>query len=398
MGEGDFQTLLDGVDTGTSTVLDVCNSYNNLESPPHITDQQFNEHPFFTKHFSKQLGEILQVWFTDGSIDENQKEIFQDCSAFILKLTKTHPNIKPWLTKQTELIDLTEKCLDEIASYGYYIGIGGTEDTSLDAFDWLVEAFENVDCQQLLNVLVKCVTSRFYLDALYRLSDVDALFLTVTQHFLLVTCPDYILTCAIDKSYSLQVVNTMLGHYSEVYTTFLPSIKQWTNAVILCLLYPMKFILVSIRSLSSDQKKIIHDFIKKQNIIYNFILTLLLNKSTVDSNVEQARISLIYTSISLLIELIRSDKDLSNQLKNKTDEKSDLIKVLNDLSKNEEHNTIQLKAIELHSLLVPEKDFFEEHNTEQVTGLFVKNINEALQDGNTEQVDEALRGLKGIQI
>jgi hypothetical protein len=388
MAEGNFQTLLDQVDTGTSTVLDVCKNYNNLESPPPITDQQFNEHPFFTKHFSKQLGEILQFWITDGSLDENQKEIFHDCSAFILKLTKTHSSIKPWLNKQTELINLTEKCIDEIASYGYYIGIGGIEDTSLDEFDWLVQAFENVGCQQLLNILVKCVTSRFYIDALYRLSDVDALFLTVTQHFLLVTCPDYILTCANDKSYCLQIVNKMLGHYSEIYATFLPFIKQWTNAVILCLLYPIKFVLASIRSLSSEQKK----------IIYDFILTTLLNKSTTDPNIEQARISLIYTSLSLLIEIIRSDKDLSNQLKNKTDEKSDLIKVLNDLSKNEANNTIQLKALELHSLLVPEKEFLTENNAEQVTGVFVKNINEAIEDGTPEQVDEILGGLKGIQI
>ena len=62
------------------------------------------------------------------------------------------------------------------------------------------------------------------------------------------------------------------------------------------------------------------------------------------------------------------------------------------------NNKIQLKALELHSLLVPEEEFLTENNTEQVTGVFVKNINEAIEDGTPEQIDEILSGLKGIKF
>ena len=388
MTADNFQTLLDGIDTGKTTVIDICKNYNNKkDSPPTITDEQFSGHPFFTKYFSNKLCEILEHWLSDGTLDENQTEVFQVCSEFLLKLTKTGSNTKQWLNQQSELINLSEKCLNEIASNGYYIAIGGSEDARLGSFDHLLQAFENVECQQLLDILVKCVTSRFYIDALNGLSDSDASSLTITQHFLLVTCPNYILTCATDENHSLKIVNEMLDQYNEVFAEFFPHIKQWTIPVMLSLTYPIKFILSSVDQLSSEQKK----------VIYEIILTVLLNKSTIDSNNEQVHVTFIHTSLCLLIEIIRSDKDLANELKNKTDKKSDLIGVLKNLSKKENDDKIQLKALELTSLLVPEGEFLTENNTEEVTGLFVKNLNDAVEDGKAEEADEVLGGLKGIE-
>jgi hypothetical protein len=386
MSEDNFQTLLDGVDTEKTSVIDVCKNYNDQDSPPIITGEQFSEHPFFTKYFSKKFCEILEHWFSDGTLDENQKEIFKVCAEFVLKLTKTSSHTKQWLNQQTELIDLSEKCLNEIASYGYYIEIGDSEDPNLESFDSLLRALETVQCQQLLGTLVKCVTSRYYIDALDGLNDVHAFSLTITQHFLLVTCPNYIITCDISKTYCLNVVTSMLGHYNEAFAEFLPRISQWTIPVILSLIYPMKFILSSIRSLPFENKQ----------LIYEIILTILINKSSIDPNLEQGRITLIYTTLSILIEIIRSDKKLANKLKHKTDRKADLIEVLYDLSKNETNSKIKLKSLELLSLLIPEEVFLKERSTEEVTGLFVKNFNDAFEEGATEQMDEVLTGLKGI--
>src|SRR6185369_465848 len=94
---------------------------------------------------------------------------------------------------------------------------------------------------------------------------------------------------------------------------------------------------------------------EQKKLIYQVIITILLNsKSSTDPNNEQARLPLIYTSLCLLIEIIRSDKDLANELKNKNDRKSDLITKLNQLSKDESNSDIQLKALALGSLLTPE--------------------------------------------
>ena len=85
-------------------------------------------------------------------------------------------------------------------------------------------------------------------------------------------------------------------------------------------------------------------------------------------------------------------------MKNKSVDKSDLIKILHDLSKQEKYERVQLKALELSSLLVPEEEFRKENNTEQVTGLFVKNFNAACQGGKSHKADAILNGFKGIEF
>ncbi|CAF4380871.1 unnamed protein product, partial [Rotaria sordida] len=152
------------------------------------------------------------------------------------------------------------------------------------SFDWLIQAFENVQCKQLLDMLVKCVTSRFYVDALRGLNEGKASSLSVTEHFLLVTCPNYIVTCDRDKTSSSKIAKQMLNRYDELLSDFLPHIKQWTTSVMLCLFYPIKFVLSFIPSLPYEQRK----------PMYDIILIILLNTSTKDSHAEGPRSKVIY--------------------------------------------------------------------------------------------------------
>ncbi|CAF4005132.1 unnamed protein product, partial [Rotaria sp. Silwood2] len=92
----------------------------------------------------------------------------------------------------------------------------------------------------------------------------------------------------------------------------------------------------------------------------------------------------------------RCDSILSNELKNKSDKKSDLLKILNDLSNNGSNEQIQLKAIELTSLLVEEEEFRKENNTERVTDLFIKNFKVAAEDGEISQANGVLTGLRDL--
>ncbi|CAF1013402.1 unnamed protein product [Adineta ricciae] len=384
MDSDKFSALLEGVKNKTTTVVDVCKNYNANNSPPKITDEQFQNELFFTEQFAGELGAILQFWFSDGSLDDDQKETFAACAQFLLKLTQAQSNSHNWLKEQTALIDITEKCINEIASYGYYISVGGTEDPNLESFDWLIQAFEKVRCLQLLPVLVKSVSSRFYTEAMYQLSEKNALELSITQHFLLVTCPNYVLTCGSKKLHCLEIVNRMLAYYEEIYSEFLPHITEWTIPVMLCLMYPIKFILSNIRSLSFEQRK----------VIYDIILTILLNKSTVDSNIEPVRVSLIHISLCLLTEIIRSDQRIANMVKNTSDKKPELIQVLNNLSKTGKSTQVQSEAIALKSLLITEEEFLQENKAGEVTSVFLQNFNNATEDGNSEQVDEILNGLK----
>ncbi|CAM4762278.1 unnamed protein product [Rotaria magnacalcarata] len=369
---------------------------NQLENTTKNVDEQdsssianhgkFQENSIFQKHRPKGLCEVLEHWYSDGALNDEQKEIFQNSTEYLLASTKTDPSAKEWISQQTELIDLTDKCLNEIASYGYYIGIIGTEDPSLKSFLWLIQAFENAQSKQLLHALVKCVTSRFYIDALRCLIDPMATSLNTTHEFLLITCPNYILTCDKQKSHSFEISNKMLHQYNEILSELLPHIKNWTSPVMSCLFFPMKFILPAIPSLSYEQRR----------LMFNIILALLLRIQGNGLNTDVAHVKLIYVSLCLLIEIVRSDGVLSNQLKNETEEKSDLIKILSSLSKNGSNEQIQLKAVELISLLVPEDEFRKENNTESVTGLFVKNFNAAVRDGESKNADEVLEGFRDL--
>ncbi|CAF5111034.1 unnamed protein product, partial [Rotaria sp. Silwood1] len=386
MSENKIETHVNEIDTLEADVVNTYQTHNAQDLSSIENNKKFQEHPIFQKYLPKQLCQVLEHWFLDGTLDEDEKQIFRTCAKFLLQSTKTDSNAKQWISQQSELIDLTEKCLNEIGAYGYYIEIGCLEDPSLESFDWLIQAFGNVQCKQLLDVLVKCVTSRFYVDALRGLSEGKSTSLSITEHFLLVTCPNYIVTCDRDKSYSSKIANEMLNHYDDLLAHFLPHIKQWTTSIMSCLFYPMKFVLSTIPSLPYEQRK----------PMYDIILAILLNTSISSTNIGEVHDKLIYTSLCLLTEIVRCDRVLSNELKNKSDAKSDLIKVLNDLSKYESNEQIQLKAIELTSLLVPEEEFRKENNAERVTGLFVKNFNAAVQDENPNQVDEILQGFRDL--
>ncbi|CAF3341477.1 unnamed protein product [Rotaria sp. Silwood1] len=386
MSANKIETHVNGINTLETDVINSCKTQATQDALSIENSEQFQEHPIFQKYLPKQLSQVLEHWLSDGTLDADQKQIFRTCAEFLLRSTKTDSNAKQWISQQTELINFTEKCLNEIGAYGYYIGIGGLEDPNLESFDWLIQAFENVQCKQLLDVLVKCVTSRFYVDALRGLSEGKATSLSITEHFLLVTCPNYIVTCDRDKSYSSKIASRMLNYYDDLLPAFLPHIKEWTTSFMLCLFYPIKFVLSFIPSLPYEQRK----------PMYDIILVILLNTSTCDLNGERPRHKMIYTSLCLLVEMVRCDVILLNELKNKSDAKSDLIKVLNDLSKYESDEQIQLKAIELTSLLVPEEEFRKENNTEQVTGLFVKSFNVAVQDGKLNKADGVLRGFSDL--
>ncbi|CAF4376890.1 unnamed protein product, partial [Rotaria sp. Silwood2] len=386
MSTKESETYVNGIDNAETGATTTSTIHNTQDSSSTTDKKQFDEHPILKKYLPKQLCEILEQWFVDGTLNDDQQEIFRTCAEFLLKSTKINSDAKEWISQQTELINITEKCLNEIGAYGYYIGVGGVEDPTLELFDWLIQAFENIQCKQLLDTFVKCVTSRFYIDALHRLNKVNASSLSITEHFLLVTCPNYILTCDKDKTYSSKVANKMLDYYDDLLDYFIPHIKEWTTSVMLCIFYPMKFLLSVIPSSSYEERK----------SVYHTILTIFLNTSTTDSNTEEAHNKIIHTSLCLLIEIVRCDSILSNELKNKSDKKSDLLKILNDLSNNGSNEQIQLKAIELTSLLVEEEEFRKENNTERVTDLFIKNFKVAAEDGEISQANGVLTGLRDL--
>ncbi|CAF5146202.1 unnamed protein product, partial [Rotaria sp. Silwood1] len=130
--------------TGETKITNRYKSQATQDSSSIENNEQFQRHPIFQKYLPKQLSQVLEHWLSDGTLDADQKQIFRTCAEFLLQSTKTDSNAKQWISQQTELINFTEKCLNEIGAYGYYIEIGCLEDPNLESFDWLIQAFGNV--------------------------------------------------------------------------------------------------------------------------------------------------------------------------------------------------------------------------------------------------------------
>ncbi|CAF1108856.1 unnamed protein product [Didymodactylos carnosus] len=353
-----------------------------------VLPDNIDEKTFLNEQVSKELSSILQHWHTHThhSLDNNQKDTFQKYTDYLFNFSTTSDKAATWLNEQVTLIDLIAKCADDIASYGYYLDIKKAEDPNLKSYDSLIQVFTDLECDQLLDVIVRCVSTHFYTDTLYKLGDINASTLTLTQQFLLVTCPDYILTCDRQKSYCEKLLEHLLPHYTELFDHFLPNIEKWTDTVVLCLLYPIRFILSDSSSFPLDQKL----------AIQKALIMILFKKSITNSNFEQEHITLVHTVLRVLFQLIRSDSKLLSELKKQTTDNTKLLSILKQLSNDTRNERLQLSALKLLSLLVPEEEFTKTNDAAKATSLIVKNFNDAVEKGKDSTANELLEGLIGM--
>jgi hypothetical protein len=383
------QTLLwDEVQKQAKSALDVWKKRNNqLTSSSSSTsvDEYVVDYAFLNEQLEKELCKILEYWHTNHSLDKTQKDKFREYSEYLLKFAKNNSEAKNWFSQDVKLLDLAKKCVGDIASHGYGLEIKGTEDSSLESFDRLIQAFSNSDCDQLLDIIVQCISNSSYKETLYNLSKSNASTLSLTQHFLLITCPDYILTFDRDKSHLQKLLEHMLHDYKELLTHFLPNIGKWTDAVTLCLLYLIRLILSDSSSLPLEEKRDIQEALVK----------ILLKQPLSSSSNEEEHITAIHAVLNVLLEIIRSDHKLLGKLKEHTADDNKLLEILKQISDDNRNETAQLHAFELLSLLMPEEEFVKANDSAKVTELFVKNFNEALEDSKDRRVEDLIQGLKG---
>jgi hypothetical protein len=388
MQEDKHKALWNEVQKQAKSALNVWKKRNNeliSSSPSALINEHADEQAFLNEQLPKELCEILEYWHTNHSLDKTEKDTFREYSEYLLKFAKNNSEATQWFNQQMKLTDLARKCADDIASHGYYLDIKGTEDPSIESFDKLIQAFTNSDFDQLLDIIVRCISNRSYNETLYNLGKNNASALSLTQQFLLVTCPDYILTCDRNKSHLRKLLEHMLNHYAVLFTHFLPNIEKWTDTVVLCLLYPIRFILSDPSALPLEKKRHIQEA----------LVTILLKQPLSDSNHEEERITLVHAVLSVLLEIVRSDHKLLGELKKQTTDNNKLLGILKQLSDDNHNEKVQLHAFELVSFLVPEEEFVRANDSAKVTELFVKNFNEALEDNKDRTAEDLIQGLKG---
>lgn len=388
MPQEKHKALWDEVQKQAKSGLDVWkkrNSESISSSSSALMNGHVDEQAFLNEKLPKELCEILEYWHTNHSLDKTQKDTFGEYSEYLLKFSKNNSEATKWFSQQMKLTDLAKKCADDIASHGYYLDIKGTEDPNIESFDKLIQAFTNSDSDQLLDTIVRCISNDSYNETLYKLGKDNASALSLTQQFLLVTCPDYILTCDRDESHLQKHLEHMQNRYAELFTHFLPNIEKWTDTVVLCLLYPIRFVLYDPSVLTLEEKRHIQEA----------LVTILLKQPLSDSNHEEERIMLVHVSLSVLLEMVRSEPKLLGELKKQATDNDKLLVILKQLSDDKRNEKVQLHAFELVSFLVPEEEFARTNDSAKVTELFVKNFNEALEDNKDQTAGDLIQGLKG---
>ncbi|CAF1217778.1 unnamed protein product [Adineta ricciae] len=388
MDENKYKSSYDDARKQTKTALDAWkkrNTQSTSSSSSLFVDDQVNKRAFLNEKLADKLNEVLESWHNNHSLDTTQKDTFQQCSEYLLEYTKNDSEATQWLNQQAKLTDLARKCADDIAAQGHFLDIKGTEDPNLESFDKLIQAFTQSDFDPLLDATRQCISNRTYKETLYNVGKNNSSTLNFTQRFLLLTCPDYVLTCDNDKSHSRKLLEDMLPNYTELFTHFLPNIDKWTDTVCLCLLYPIQFILSDTSSLSVDEKQLIQEE----------LVTILVKQPLSKDQHEEGRVALVNTALIVLLEIVRSDHKLLGELKKRTADDNKLIENLKQISTNNSDEKMQLRAFELLSLLVPEESM-KADDTTKATELFVKNFNEALEDNEDQRAEDLMKGLKGL--
>jgi hypothetical protein len=191
--------------------------------------------------------------------------------------------------------------------------------------------------------------------------------LSITQHFIFITCSDYVLKC--DKpngKYVSSILDRNSFGYSSILNENLHSRNNWTNNHFIYSLLFLQIIESGIRSLDTNGMQWFVDtttqILGHDNITFN-------------SNSTEKEIlwtSIIHSALRILIEIGRSMSQLLNQIQDNEKLFQKILDKLQDLSKIDQDKIVRLQALELIAIIVPEEQFSQMFDMNQVYLIFIQ--------------------------
>ncbi|CAF4151303.1 unnamed protein product [Rotaria sp. Silwood2] len=371
-------------------------------------------HRFFALKFFPRVNQILEQWSKNDRtmLNKNDSTTLRHASNLILQMSDSMNN---QLENNKALLDTIKICLNNISTFGYYImKLNQEEDSNLVSFDCIVQTYGNIKCRALVESISRCATSRFSEDALFGICGLP---LNNTEHFLLVTCPDYVLKCDEENGkYAHFIFDQMHFQYSKVFRCPYGDISDLINNYSVCLVSPLRLIAFAIRSLDLSEKQSFKDIAIKI-LEYGWI--------NLNSNSNENKFTwkkLVHSCLKILLEIGRSVPQLLNDIHENQESFTKLLDTLLKLSNDQENEYVQLQACELIALIVSEEQFsrivdikkvqilifYKEiivmilSFTYQVIELFMKKFIEAVENESIDNkeynasAEELLYGLKNI--
>ncbi|CAF1032512.1 unnamed protein product [Rotaria sordida] len=346
-------------------------------------------HDFFILKFFSRINEILQQWNNDNRIILNENDsITLRCGCnLILQMSNLMNN---QLENNKILLNTIKICLNNISSFGYYINASNQEeDSNLASFDCLIQAYGKIKCKVLVESVARCAASRFSEGAFSGLCGFP---LNNTEHFLLITCPDYVLNYDEENGkYAHFIFDQMYLQYAKVFRCPYGNINDLIDNYSFCLVSPLRLIAFAIRSLELKEKQSFKDIAMK--ILEYDIINLYLDEKNFTWK------KLVHSSLKILLEIGRSFPYLINDIHENQTFFTKLLDNLLKLSNDQENENIQLQAFELIALIVSEEEFSTIVDINKVVKLFVKKFIEAVNIDNEEYnalAEELLYGLESM--
>ena len=354
-----------------------------------LHSNEINDHRLLTSLRDWYYKRLVQC-LLGSPLDESTFYVFENRSNLFLKISHhvTEKNLKDLLFYEP-IVEQLNQCLEEIVSHGKYL-----KDPGIRSLDHFLRTLQRLDYKssKLFDNVVKCICSSSFIEIFTQSSTSQDTIEDAGQRFLLHTCTDYIYSRPTDQDHRqcfLDIRQALLQPFSHWLTQQSASFRLWNtrmSVILRQLCFILTFSIQNQRSTQFDRQildyycQLIDSFI---NILYSI---LQLDSHFINNKLAQSLLATITSNLSTII--------YSNQLEKYLKSKhitSIIVKLI-----EFDHEEIQINAFRILSAILTEQDTKNSINTQHLTSLFIKSLNQTVRCSNVLNCLKSKKEKKGI--
>jgi hypothetical protein len=156
-----------------------------------------------------------------------------------------------------------------------------------------------------------------------------------------------------NRKYTLLIFDQLLPQFTNFFGQLYANLNNWPKENLLYLVAPLRLIVFGIRSLKLNDKE------SFKRTIIDILEDGVIDFNSDSSKNETCWTTLIHLALRIMLEIARTEPQLLNDLHENQESSSKVLSTLQKLTSDEENGEIQLQAVELLALIIPEEQFAE---------------------------------------
>ena len=156
-----------------------------------------------------------------------------------------------------------------------------------------------------------------------------------------------------NRKYTLLIFDQLLPQFTNFFGQLDGNLSNWPEQNLLYLVAPLRLIVFGIRSLKLSDKE------SFKRTIINILEDDVIDSNSDSSKNETCWTTLIYLALRIMLEIARTEPQLLNDLQENQESLSKVLSTLQKLTDDEQNGEIQLQAVELLALIIPEEQLAE---------------------------------------